>query len=493
MISRGSKANRNRRVGAGGIIGLAVMVAAAGCDSILEVDVPGQITESGAFIPSQAQVLVNSAIADIECAMSDFIASNAAGSEDVSSRSVGWWGSVYEYADSPGTANCSIAETSYGWFVPLQKGRWMAEQVYTRLTDEWDDAAVANRSQHLATSAIYAGISYTLLGEYFCEVTVNTGPLMSWEESLMEAEKWFSAALQHIASAGSFAIPTGITSDAEQMALLLRARAKFARGDLVGADADASRIQKGFISWITRESGGERTRWNRVYSAHIGQPGWVPTLGPIYWWDGPPNPATGQPWPDTIPFTGYWELAILEDGRAVSDAGRPVTLSDYPEAVADSRVPVVSRGTTGGPNQYPSWRPDKYQSPDDDMPLAKWEEAWLILAQIRGGQEAIDLVNEIRAAHGLPLVTYLAPGDAEGIQTMLIEEIRRTHFLEGRYWATKLRYNLWFPRGQGSDLFSHNYSSAVRLLMPSNEYILNPNLSEEDQGTLCPANQSPIL
>lgn len=465
--------------------------ALAGCDDLLDVELPGEITEDGTFQAGQAEVLVNSAIADLECSMSDFIASNAAGSEDVSARSVGWWGSVYEFGASPGTANCSIAETSFGWFTPLHKGRWMAEQAYDRLENEWTVEQVPDRERLMGTAAIYAGLAYTQLGEYFCETSANTGPLMSPEEALTEAEEWFTAALGHISAAGDFSIATGVTSSAEQMARLLRARARFAKDDFAGAAADASEIEQGFISWITRESGGERTRWNRVYSAHVAQ-GWVPLLGPIDWWDGGPDPVSGQPWPDTIPFTGYWDLAVLPDGRAVSDRQHPITLDDV-DAVEDPRVPVAFMNDSAGPNQYPLWRPEKYLDAGADYPLAKWEEAWLILAQIEGGQTAVDLVNDIRNAHGLPEVDYLDPSDEEAVQDMLIEEIRRTHFLEGRYWATKLRYDLWFPRGEGADMFAHNYNTGVRLVMPNNEFELNENFEPSARGSLCEPHHAPEL
>jgi len=210
------------------------------------------------------------------------------------------------------------------------------------------------------------------------------------------------------------------------------------------------------------------------------------------------NPLDGQPWPAVIPYTGYWDLAVLPDGRAVSDTGHPVTLADA-GAVADARVPAEQTasggiGTGGGPNNYPLWQQQKYVNRGDDIPLAKWEEAWLIRAQVLGGQTAIDLVNDIRTAHGLPQVTYLAAGDAAGIQNMLIEEIRRTHFLEGgRYWSAKLRYDLWFPRAEGFDQWNLGYQGGVRMTYPAGEFTLNPNLTENDRGTGCPASQTPIV
>lgn len=485
------------------VMAVALSVAVAACDGLLDVELPGQVTEDATFVPSQAVLLVNSAIADIECAISDFTAFEAAGYEDATTRTVGWWGGRYERPVTPGGgSNCSSGETSVAWFNPLHKGRWMAEQVYVRLAEEWDVSLVPDREELMGTAAIYAGLAYTHLGEFFCEVTADSGPLMTQVQSLAMGEQWFTTALGHIATAGDYSIATGITESAEQMAYLLRARARWAQNTAAKdaeAEQDAARITQGFSSFVSRETGAERVRWNRVQSAHIGL-GWVVLLGPIDWWTGASsvNPLDGQPWPAVIPYTGYWDLAVLPDGRAVSDTGHPVTLADA-GAVADARVPAEQTasggiGTGGGPNNYPLWQQQKYVSRGDDIPLAKWEEAWLIRAQVLGGQTAIDLVNDIRTAHGLPQVTYVAAGDAAGIQNMLIEEIRRTHFLEGgRFWSAKLRYDLWFPRAEGFDRWNYSYLGGVRMTYPTGEYTLNPNLTENDRGTGCPASQTPIV
>ncbi|MEX2581630.1 MAG: hypothetical protein WD766_00015 [Gemmatimonadota bacterium] len=471
------------------VLGLAV--TAAGCENALEVELPGQITEEGTFIPAQADVLVASAIADIECGMSDFIAFNAAGAEDVGMKTTGWYGSNLQYSPSPG-GTCHTSSTSVGSFTSLQKGRWMAEQSYERLTD-WTVEEAPNRERLLATAAIYAGLTYTFFGELYCEITANTGPLMSSQQSLEVAEEWFTKALTHIQSTGDFAIPSGVTSSARQMAHLLRARARFGMDDLTGAESDALQVQQGFTSWYTRDEGGEPQRWNRVFASQVGTNGWVAIVGPIDYWSGPPNPVTGQPWPEVIPFTGYWDLGVLPDGRAISATEHPITTTDFAAAVADPRVPVVNTGNDrGGPRQYPILISQKYSSEDADIPLAKWQEAWFILAQIRKGQAAIDLVNDIRDAAGLPQVSYLSPADAAGVEDMVIEEIRREHFLEARFWSTKLRYNLWFPRGVGQDAWGQGYSTGVRLVMPGNEFDLNPNLDETDRGSMCVAHENPV-
>ncbi len=501
------------RFGRVGTVGIALVlsVTLAGCESLLEIELPGQVTEDATFVPSQARLLVNSVIADIECAYSDLTAFEGAGYDDTTTRTVGWWGSRFERPITPGgSGNCAGSQEnqSGAWFKPLHKGRWTAEQVYERLLNEWDVSQVPAREELLGTAALYAGIAYTYFGEFFCEVTADAGPLMTWDAALQKGEQWLTMAIGHIQTNGDYSIATGVTTSALQMARLMRARARFAQNTTAKdaeAVTDAQAITQGFTSWVTRDEGAIRSRFNRVYSAHVGL-GWVALLGPIDWWSGTSsnNPLTGQPWPAVIPFTGYWDLAIQPDGRAVSDAGSPITLATA-NTVADTRVPaaqIVGSGIGAGPNNYPRWEQRKYTSQGDDFPLAKWEEAWLIRAQVAGGATAITLVNEMRTARGLPTISgayqlSLTDGignDAQEIRVMLLEEIRRTFFLEGgRWWSTKLRYDLWFPRAEGSDQWNFNYQGGVRMAFPNGEFTENPNLTQSDQGAHCPLNQRPLI
>lgn len=511
-VSNGSERRPDRRA-AGRFLGL-ILAACAGvlgacdlADEALEVEVPGQITSDQTFAPDQAPVLVNSAIAHIECGLSDFIAMNGAGNADAFHRTIGWWNGSMEYEATPDTDECSTGENQYGWFTPIHSGRWLAEQTYQRLNEEWTAEQVPNRQQLMATAAIYIGLAYTHLGEHFCEVTTNTGPLMAWNEALGSgvegvdgAEVWLTRAIDtHIPGAGGdFAIEPGITDSALTLAYLLRARARLARGDVSDAASDANQVPMGYRANITRESGGEgqRRRFNRVFSSQ-NQAQWSTLIGPIDFWVGGTNPVTGDSWPAVIPFTGYWNLGVLPDGRAVSDTGHPITTTDEPTAVPDTRVPAMPTGDQlefqGG---YPEWNQQKYTGLGDDFALAKWQEAWLIRAEAAGtAAEAISLVDAIRTAEGLPTVTYI-DGSAtdDEIENMIIEEIRRTHFLEGRFWAAKLRHidKTWFPRGTGSAL-QFNYNTGVRMVMPENEYDLNPNLELTDQGRMCPQYQNPQI
>jgi hypothetical protein len=256
-------------------------------------------------------------------------------------------------------------------------------------------------------------------------------------------------------------------------------------------------VHKGFVAFVTR--GAAENRRNLPY--FIGtQGGFHEQYDVIDWWTGVENPVTGQPWPEVIPFTGYRNLGILPDGRAVREDGLPIrTQGPYrtaaeDAAVVDTRVRHIRGQIQQGPAN--GYRNARYSSAADPIPLVNWKEMWLIRAEIEGGQKAIDLVNELRAANNLPFVTYADPNNVEQIEFMLIEERRRALYIEGRYYPQKLKRPdiLWFPRRAGvTPLASNSFLGGVAVLMPLSEYERNPNLSEEDRGTGCDASIRPVF
>src|SRR5207249_76309 len=76
--------------------------------------------------------------------------------------------------------------------------------------------------------------------------------------------------------------------------------------------------------------------------------------------------------------------------------------------------------------------------------LATWREAQLIIAEVRGGQEAIDAMNRVRVAAGLPNLSASEMADIPGT---LVEERRRTLFSEGQRYNDMLRLGIPFPTG----------------------------------------------
>jgi hypothetical protein len=474
----------------GAVLGFSLCVL-GGCDleSLLEVDLPARLTEESLTEPNSVGLMVNSVIGQFECGYASFLYEESAWA-DTWDRIAGRHGN-FEYQEAPGTGSCDTAPEGFNWYMPMQISRSIAFQTYENLTG-WTNAQVPNRERLLATTAVYAAGALDIFGEHMCDTAVDGSPLMSQDDMLALAEEWATKALGHIATTGDFAIPQGATENIETLAYGLRARIRWARGPSHwnGALADALRVPEGYTAWITRETGPERR--NKVYVAAT-QVGYGHVHGPFTHWEGPPNPVTGESWPAVIPFTGYLDLGILPDGRAISDDQYPIRTVDNPTAVEDTRV-VTRVQPIAGPQPGPV--PLKYLAEAEDMPWVSWDDIWLIRAEIEGGQAAIDRVNELRAARDLPLVSYANAGNADQILDMIIEERRRELWIEGRFWATKIRNTdrLWFPRRFGNTIFTgYPYSGGVTMALPTSEYDLNPNMDLTERGTGCDPDRRPVF
>jgi starch-binding outer membrane protein, SusD/RagB family len=453
-----------RRLGAVPALLTAVALLGA-CDNMLEVDLPGQMTEEDVLQPELAPTLVNSAIADFECAFSMASALTAA-MEDTWWRGTGYWGGWAEYRTiRPSETECGVADTGTGWYQALQTSRFLSEQAYEQISG-WTDEQVANREQLLATAATYAGLSYQIFGETFCELAVNVGPLMTPEQVLEEGERWFTTALDHIENTGDFPIAT--TESLRQLALLGRARVRLVMGDEQGAADDASQIQPGFVAWVTRDA-TVRPRWNHTYR-QLNVSLYSSIAGTVVHDD------------EVVPYTNYRYLTFDDLGRATVDGipvAEPEPAQPVPEYVpegADPRVPVVFTGEFLQDGVTDNWQQRKFTSLADPIPLARWAEAQLILAEVEGGAAAAQRINNVRDSYGLP--HYQGATDEESIVQAIIEERRREFFFEGRFLADKLRFGLWFPMGVGANHKGFTYGNAQCFLMPESEYEANPNLPD---------------
>lgn len=499
--------------------------AMAGCDQLLEVELPDAVTDQALTNPATAHVQVNSAIALIECAYSG-LAIDAAGYEDNFQRVSGVAGGYSEYETTPG-GGCSGDTYSSGWGGTLQTARGVGYNAYEAVST-WTSEQLVNagglgaygdREELLATAATYNALLLSIWGEHYCESVISTptelGPALTPAQTLAVAEQWADDALGHIAAGGDFSIDLGrgqVTSSAETLVYGIRARIRWAAGDLTGAASDAAQVPDGFYAWILREDNqAETARINLVSSMQSGGGGVQAAgflQGPVSLRGSDPygisflgnNPVTGQAWPSPVPFTGYIDLAIAADGRAVDADGHAITLSTA-GSVADPRVPHIIGNTAGGPDYIPQ----KYPSLGDDIPLINWQEMRLIRAEAEGGAAAVGHVNAVRNGTvyvggamvdiDLPDVTYV-PANASETEDMIIEERRRALFEEARFWATKTLNpdKLWFPRNEGqweNESATYNLGGGVRVLLPGDEYDLNLGL--EARGQSCDPTQAPIF
>ncbi|MSR21752.1 MAG: hypothetical protein EXR91_12400 [Gemmatimonadetes bacterium] len=428
-------------------LGALLVVALGACDSMLEVELPGNLTEDDLYLPASAEILVNSAIADFECAFSMYTAVMS-GAEDATWRTSGYFTTSTTYqSDRPAGGGCTTnIDTSENWFQGFQKSRLLAENSYTYLTG-WTDAEVANRTRLLATAAVYAGLFYSQIGEVYCEFALPGEALMTPMQTLQRAEQWFTVALGHIGS-GDYSIVS--TTSLKQLAYLLRARVRLAMRNTAGAAADAALVAPGFAAWVTREP-SVRPRWNAVYQA-FNATRWRSFAGPVRWLGHLPTQLVS---------TGYIGLTIKADGRPGVNSG-----------TADPRVKLTYTGQFAQDGVTDQYTTSKYTGLGDDQRLASWAEAQYILAEIEGGQATVARINAVRVTKGI--TTAFVSADNDEIYSVLIEERRREFFLEGRHHADKLRYGLWFPRLRGWNHKAVRYGSEYCLLMPESAYNLNP-------------------
>jgi hypothetical protein len=478
--------------------------ATTACDKLLEVDLPSAVTSDALDDPGTAALQVNSVMAAVECGYSSF-AIDAAGMEDNFQMVSGVAGSYSQYGDTPGGGACDGGPYTQGWMNSLLAGRAQGYASYASILG-W---TVANKERLLATLALYNTVTLGLFGEHFCEYTIDVGPMMSPGEVLALAETWVDSVFAHAPAPIAITTTAGtVTTDIHQTASALRARIRYARGDLAGAASDAANVTDGHMAYILREDPEDR---RNMVATHQGNVGGIQAAGFL---QGPvrvktatsaygvsslgSHPVTGAAWPDPVPFTGYIDLAIqTADGRAVDDSGNALTTAAA-GTTADTRVVHAIGNTAGGNDNVER----KYTALSSDIPLVNWREMRLIQAENAGpGAAGVDFVNEIRAADGLPLVagTYrtLVEGDADRFDDLLIEERRRALWLEARFWSTKIIKNekLWFPRRVGAWInanATYQLDGGVRLLMPNAEYQLNSNLGLEARGTGCPAGEAPI-
>ena len=412
MIDRGMRF-------AAALLAVWLPIGLTACDSLLEVEIPGRVEESALDDPALATTLLNSALGQFECAYTNYVATVGVLTEEyiVSSFFLdaniwGWRGIELNTAEG----GCAGRNASgFGAYTPLQQARYLADDAARRI-EGFPDEEVPGKTLMLAQLAAYGGYAYALLGEGFCEMAVNQGPLMSPEEVLAIAEERFTTAISLAESAND--------PDLANMARTGRARVRLDLGRLADAAADAALIPEDFAYYAEYSEIQER-RENRVFN-----------------------------------------VTRRNDYLSVAPAYRNLMV----DGVADSRVPVTDADRAGQDGVTPQWVQGKYTSASDPLPIASWEEAQLILAEALGGQDAIDAINLLRAKANLPLVA----GAGASIEELVLEERRRQLFSEGHRLGDMLRHGIPFPTGTNHK--GQTYGPTTCLPLPDQERLNNPNL-----------------
>lgn len=370
--------------------------ALVACDTLLDVNVSDRIDADFMEDPAHADLLLASAIADFECALSHFIVAGGhvgdelwdgqlgAASWPYDRRSFTEEGGDYAYQTCGGVQR-------FGLYQPLQTARYQADVAIRVLSEATDDAVPGNRLEMLATAYAYSAYALLLLGESMCSIAIDVGPEIPSQQVFVLAEERFTAALNGSPS-----------SAIRNMALVGRARTRLNMGDTQGAVNDAQQVPAGFVHYAQYTDLSTRSS-NLVYR-----------------------------------HNNYSGLSSVEnDFHNLEWKGVP-----------DPRVDVTDEDAlTPGDDLTPYWTQNKYASNSAPIPIARYAEAQLIIAEVQGGQAAVDIINALHTAAGLPAYDPATDGP---IADHVIQERMRELFLEGQHLYTKIRLGLPFTPAAGT-------------------------------------------
>lgn len=413
-------------------VGLATMlaIASSACEDLLQVDLPTKVAAENLDNPSVAEVLVNSAIGEFECAFSQYVAASGQLTDEL--RHSSGWLVMTEWDHRKIGQDRDVRECNtnfgYGVFTPMQKARFSAESSRTRL-EGWDDADVPERTDKIATVAAYGAFSRAILGEAFCEMTIDVGPIMSKTEMMQNAEAALGEAM-------SLAQASGRT-DLAEAARIRRAAVRLNLGDNSGAVSDAMAVPDGF-RFDANYSSADFYRYNRIYQ-HNHVDGFI---SPEF------NDESGQPTVDgeNPSFGGVVDPRVESTLSGIGQDGSPLRLI----------------------HKYPAWT-----SP---IAIANSAEAKLIIAEVELGQTAVDIINGFHAAAGLPAYEPANVADNAEVMAQVMEERTRELFLEGRRLPDFLRHDL--PFATGTHPYDGNtYGTTSCIQIPRRERDSNPNIT----------------
>jgi starch-binding outer membrane protein, SusD/RagB family len=403
----------------------ACLVLQTSCKDILEVQLPGKVTEDALDNPLLAQVIANGVILDFECAWSNYVtATNALSDQLVNASQQGvssaWYLRNILDNDPALLTNCDGA-TGLFPYAPLQIARRNAERASVTIAS-YSAATVPSKPLLAAQVKTYGAFALIPLGEGFCEMALEPKQIQTPKAVLQVAETQLTEALTLATAANS--------TDLVNMALVGRARVRLDLDNFAGARADAALVPAGYLKVATRGA-AERQRWNLTFEFQ--------------------NNTTAS---------SSRHGSVAPNFRAVTWQG-----------VADPRVTVTANGNSQD-GVTPFFQHTKGLSRSDGVPIASYKEAQLIIAEAaaRSGDltTARQIINARHTAAGILGYDLAATATQAEVIGQVIEERSRELFLEaGHRYNDMLRFRTtqWkIPfRGEAGSIHPTGSDQAGRL------------------------------
>jgi hypothetical protein len=377
-----------------GLVAFSLLLSTAGCDTLLTVDTPSDIVASTLENPKYATLLALSAVSKFECAFGAYIITAGALGDELIISGTGSSQYPMDQRTLTDRAPYGTGENcgAYSLYVPVSSARWMADELNKKIQGEWASENIPNKAETIGTLNAISGYSLTLLGEGMCSAAIDLGPEMLPPALFQEAVKRFDAALAAAPSASIM-----------NLARVGKGRALLNLGDKTAAANAVRAVPAGFV-YATTHSNAVADRRNPVFYA-------ISTSR---------NPVVDGRFYFGLTFAG----------------------------VADPRVNVTNPGTLkASDNLVPRWEQRKYPAVNSPLPVARYAEAQLIIAEAEGGQTAVNIINALHTAAGIPAFNptvhqTAGPFGTDYIRNQVVEERRRELFLESHHLGDLRRYNL---------------------------------------------------
>jgi hypothetical protein len=401
------------------------------CDNPLDVVTTSRIPAENIETPANAQLLIDGAIADFECAFAAYTVQSATVGEEFiyAQQTADRTPSDARRTTDADPRYATFTCAALGIYQPLQTARSSAETVLNYLKG-WTDAEVpVNRTNLIGIAAAYAGYSYIMLGEGFCTMAVSRinpdrsidyGGQIARDSVFKIAVSRFTEAIAAAQSANN--------TDIVRMSYVGRARAKLNLGDYAGAKADAQQVPAGYVK-------------NATYSDAIGRR----------------------------------NNFVFNDN---SNTNRASSIGIPYRTLGDTRVPVVNGNFTTAATGVQHFYQTKYANASAPIPLATYEEAQLIIAEadIRANSlaTALPIINASRTRGG-QAVPFTGTTQAQYLAE-LIDQRRRELFLESHHLGDVIRYNITVTPATGTPYHfgGGNYGTQLCFPLPAAEKQNNP-------------------
>ena len=411
-------------------IGVAMLLTACNTSDLLKVQAPNSVPADIYSNPAYATLMVNSVIGDFECAFGSFVVAEGIASDELHDASLNngnWNLDRRDNGFTSGFYGVNSCTTQTGIYTPLSTVRGEADAAIKSLGG-WTAAQVPTLTSLQAQANLYAGFSYAALGQSMCQAAFDMGPLVDQKGMFALAETRFTAAITAAQAAG--------LTNVLNAAYVGRARARLFLHNTAGAIADAQLVPSGFVFNAAMDATNAR-RFNHVFQA-------ISTSGTA-----------------TVEVTA--RALTTENGQADPRSAMVLLKTAPADGLANIYIPAkYNAATLTAGEALP-------------MPIARYAEAQLILAEAQGGANAVTIVNAMRAAVGLN--PYTGQTDAASITGLIASERQRVLFLEGfrAFDIERLALPL-VPAAGSAYLQGGVYGATVCLPVPDIERDNNPNI-----------------